>query len=191
MSTASKSRLISVEEYLQGELYSDIRHEYLAGEIYAMTGAKINHNCITMNVAILLGIALKGKPCRAFGPDMKIKVQSKAGIRFYYPDVSVVCESNDGSELFQDKPVVIVEVLSDSTRRIDLLEKVDAYLSIDSLQHYVIVEQDFVGVTVYSRDKEQFTQRNYAKLEDRIKLEGIELALPLTDVYEDVFPQAN
>lgn len=187
MSTAYRFQLISVEDYLAGELVSAIRHEYVAGEVFAMTGARVKHNRIAGNVFLSLGVQLRGKPCRPYGADMKIRIDSNNSTRFYYPDVSVVCDSTPDSELFQDKPVVVVEVLSESTRRNDLEGKRDAYLTIPSLTYYVLLEQDAIAAMVYERQGDEFACRRYLSAEDRIVLETIGAELPLAEVYADVF----
>src|SRR5205085_1055503 len=123
MSAAKKLKLVSVEDYLAGELVSPVKHEYLGGVVYAMAGATNLHNAIAMNTAVAIQTRLRGKPCRAYNSDTKVRVRLSGHVRFYYPDVSVVCRSNPPTDSFQDEPAVIVEVLSDSTRRTDEGEK--------------------------------------------------------------------
>src|SRR5437660_4676071 len=130
MSAARKWNLVSVEDYLAGELVCPIKHEYLGGVVYAMAGARIAHNLIATNVIGSLHGRLRGRRCRPFNSDMKIRVRLPTQVRFYYPDVSVVCRSNPQGESFQDEPAAIFEVLSRGTRRIDEGEKKDAYLTI-------------------------------------------------------------
>src|SRR5712671_6355170 len=119
MSAAKKLNLLSVEDYLAGELVSPLKHEYLGGVVYAMAGARIAHNLIATNVIGSLHGRLRGRRCRPFNSDMKIRVRLPTQVRFYYPDVSVVCRSNPQDESFQDEPAAIFEVLSRGTRRID------------------------------------------------------------------------
>src|SRR4051794_40068350 len=119
MSTAKKLNPVSVEDYLAGELRSPVKHEYLGGVVYAMPGASNNHNLIVMNISGVLHARLRGRPCRPFSSDTKVRVRLATQVRFYYPDTSVVCRRNPPSDSFQDDPVVIFEVLSRSTRRID------------------------------------------------------------------------
>ena len=110
-----KPGLISVEDYLQGELESPIKHEYLDGPVYAMPGAKNRHNDIAMNAGGSLFTQLRGKASRPQNSDTKIRVLFAGSVNFYYPDLSVSCERNDENDSFQDKPVVIMAVLSKST----------------------------------------------------------------------------
>src|SRR5271155_2602169 len=112
MSTAEKLDLISVEDYLAGELISRVKHEYLGGLVYAMAGARIAHNRITTNTLGSLHARLRGRLCEPFNSDMKIRVQLPRQFRFYYPDASVICNSNPPTDSFQDEPAVLFEVLS-------------------------------------------------------------------------------
>ena len=186
MSAIRKKSLISIEDYLAGELVSPIKHEYLSGVVYAMAGANIRHNRIVMNLLGRLHALLRHQPCQPYNSDMKIRVRQGADVRFYYPDVSVICESNAPDDSFQDHPVVICEVLSESTRRIDEGEKCGAYLTISSLQVYALFEQDFAGVVVFRRTPDGFVREVYTDLEANLALAEIGIALPLREVYEGV-----
>src|SRR5436309_216220 len=119
MNTAKKINLISEAEYLAGELVSPVKHEYLGGFIYAMAGAQNRHNDIAVNIIGALHTRLRGSPCRPCNSDTKVRVQLTRHVRFYYPDASVVCKRNPPTDSFQCEPVVVVEVLSRSTRRLD------------------------------------------------------------------------
>jgi Uma2 family endonuclease len=186
MSTALKRNLVSVDEYLAGELTSPTKHEYLGGVVYAMAGAIVTHNIISMNASAALHGRLRGKRCRPFGSDMKIRVDMSTHMRFYYPDVSVICRSNSRDESFQDEPVVIIEVLSDSTRRIDEGEKKDAYLTIPSLGVYVMLEQASPLAIVFRRTESGFVREVYEGMDAVIPLGEVEALLPLGDAYEGV-----
>src|SRR5262245_43140779 len=133
MSAAKKLNLVSVKEYLAGELISPIKHEYLGGVVYAMAGARNVHNVIAGNIFAALHGRLRGRRCRPYNSDTKIRVRLPTQVRFYYPEVSVVCRPNPPTDSFQDEPAVLFEVLSRKTRRIDEGEKKDAYLTIASL----------------------------------------------------------
>jgi Uma2 family endonuclease len=119
MTAAEKLDLVSVEDYLAGELNSTVKHEYLGGMVYAMAGARNAHNVIATNIVGVLHAGLRGKKSRPFNSDTKIRVRLPTQWRFYYPDASVVCRPNPAGDSFQDEPAVIVEVLSEATRRID------------------------------------------------------------------------
>jgi Uma2 family endonuclease len=186
MSAALQLRSISVEEYLAGELASHVKHEYLGGSVYAMAGGNNTHNLIGSNILGVLHARLRGKPCRSYNSDTKIRVQLPTHVRFYYPDASVVCESNPGDESFQDRPVIVVEVLSSNTRRIDEGEKRDAYLTISTLQAYLLVEQEAAAVSVYRRTERGFVQETYVDMKAVIPLAEIDAELPLAEIYERV-----
>jgi len=186
MSAAKKLSLVSVEDYLAGELASPIKHEYLGGVVYAMAGARNVHNIIAGNIHGSLHGRLRGRKCRPFNSDTKIRVRLPTHLRFYYPDCSVVCRPNPQDDSFQDDPAVIFEVVSRSTRRTDEGEKRDAYLTIPSLSAYVIVEQERAAVVVYRRTDAGFVPEVYEGLNSVIPLAEIEVELPLSEVYEEV-----
>src|SRR5436305_1803707 len=106
MSTAKKLNLVSVDDYLEGELISPVKHEYLGGVVYAMAGARNLHNTIALNVTTALTNRLRGRPCRPFNSDTKIRVRLPTYLRFYYPDASVTCRPNPPNDSFQDEPAV-------------------------------------------------------------------------------------
>ncbi len=178
---------ISIQDYLAGEEVSGVKHEYIGGTVHAMAGATNRHNTISLNASSSLLNLLRGKTCQAFNSDTKVRIQFPDHTRFYYPDAMVVCESNSGSDHFQDRPVVIVEVLGDSTRRTDLEEKRDAYLTISSLKILIFVEPDSPFVTLYRRKPEGgFSSESHTGLDAIIPLPEIEASLSLADLYERV-----
>jgi Uma2 family endonuclease len=187
MTAARKWNLVSVDDYLAGELVSPVKHEYLAGVVYAMAGARFNHNLIASNTLASMGTRLRGRPCRALNSDMKIRVRHLGQIRFYYPDVSVVCGHRSADDVFQDDPAVIIEVVSRKTRRTDETEKKDAYLSIPSLRVYGLIEQDSPTAVVFRRTEGGgFVREVYEGLEAVIPLGEIGIALPLAEIYDGV-----
>ncbi|TWT97908.1 hypothetical protein Pla108_20620 [Botrimarina colliarenosi] len=191
MTAAERLPLVSVEDYLAAELASEVRHEYVGGYVHAMAGGKTAHNRVKGNVFASLHKRLQGKPCEPFDSDMKVRFYSAGLPRFYYPDAMVVCEPNDPDSVYQDRPAVAVEVLSESTRRLDELEKRDGYLTIPSLQAYLLVEPDAAKITVYRRRTEglgveAFDAELYTGLDAVVPLSEIEVELPLAEVYERV-----
>lgn len=186
MNIAKKLDLVSVEDYLAGELGSPIKHEYLGGFVYAMAGAGNAHVLITSNTVGILHARLRGKPCRVYTSDAKIHVRGKKQERFYYPDGSVICDPNPQSDSFQDNPTVIFEVLSRSTRRIDEGEKKDAYLSIPSLRVYALFEQETAKIVVFRRTKRGFVDEVHEGLDAVLPLMEIGVELPLAEIYEAV-----
>src|SRR5207244_7383819 len=138
------------------ELTSQVKHEYLGGTIYAMAGARNVHNTIATNWLVAVGRQLRGRPCQMFNSDTKVRLRLPTHTRFYYPDGMIVCHPNPPDDSFQDNPVVIAEVISEATRRIDEGEKKDAYLTIPSLTAYLLIETDRPRVVVHRRTETLF-----------------------------------
>ncbi len=181
ISLAKKYNLISEEEYLSEELLSDVRHEYIDGEVYAIVGAHKYHNLITGEMFRIFANHLLGKPCQPYASDMKVKIEKK----FFYPDVMVDCSQED-TEYYVEKPSIIVEVLSKSTRRRDKTEKRLAYFQISTLQEYILIEQDFVEIEFWSRDHENRWQQSVYYLGDDLTFEAIGLTVAVEEVYRQV-----
>ncbi|MEL6441689.1 MAG: Uma2 family endonuclease [Cyanobacteria bacterium J06621_8] len=177
---------ITVEEYLKLEQDAEIRHEYLAGQIYAMAGASEAHNLIVGNIFALLRPHLRGTSCRAFFSDMKIKIKTQQADIFYYPDLLVCCDPSDNKKYFKTNPILIMEVLSDSTEIIDRREKRINYQSLDSLQEYVLVSQDEIKVEVYRRDDQGNWTMETLNKDQELHLNSVGLTLTMKDIYEDV-----
>ena len=186
MSAAKKLNLVSVDDYLAGELVSPVKHEYLGGAVYAMAGGPNVHNLINGNVFGSLHPQLRGRRCRPFNSDTKIRVRLPTQVRFYYPDVSVICRPNPQNDSFQDEPAALFEVVSRGTRRVDEGEKKDAYLMIPSLSVYVLVEQETAAAVVYRRTEQGFVREVYEGLDAVIPLGEIEADLPLAEIYDGV-----
>jgi Uma2 family endonuclease len=179
-------KFLTVEEYLKAEESSNIRHEYVDGEIFAMAGASEEHNLIAGNIYALFRPHLRGTPCRAFVSDMKLKVNVQNADIFYYPDLLVTCEQSDKERYFKTRPTLIVEVLSNSTKTTDKREKRMNYQSIESLKEYVLVSQDEIKVEVYRKDTQGSWLLEILGKDDKIRLDSIDLTLTMTDIYEDV-----
>ncbi len=187
MTALKKPDFITVSEYLAGEEVSDTKHEYLDGTVHAMAGATIQHNNIAGNCFGQLYGQLRGKPCQPYNSDTKVRIEFPDRTRFYYPDAMVVCQSNPDTDHFQNQPVVIIEVLSDSTRRTDIGEKCHAYLTIPSLKVLLFVEPDSPSVTLHRRLPEGgFSLELHTGIEAVIPLPEIEATLSLADLYERV-----
>lgn len=185
MSTARKLNLISIDDYLVGEQQSAIKHEYVGGVVHAMVGARNVHNMIATNALVEIG-RLQGHKCRVFNSDTKIRIRMTSQTRFYYPDVSITCHPNPQCDVFQDQPSVIIKVLSESTRRIDEGEKRDAYLTIPTLTHYILLEQSAPGAINYERGENGFDRRVLSSISDRIQIPEINLTLDLAAIYDGV-----
>ncbi|MFM2317555.1 MAG: hypothetical protein RLZZ215_176 [Pseudomonadota bacterium] len=179
---ARQEDYLSVQDYLAGERVSTQRYEYVAGQVYAMAGAKINHNIITTNLSALLWVSLRGQPCFPVASDLLIKTSHD---RFRYPDVVVVCNDDPSQDDYvRERPILVVEVISESTRRTDKTDKRLEYIALPSLLEYVLVEQEIAEVTVYRRSTGW--QPSYYYLGETITLESIATTLQVEDIYERV-----
>ncbi len=176
----AKTAFISEAEYLAGEKIAETKHEYIDGEVFAMAGASASHNRISLNVATLFNVHLDGKPCQPYMSDMKVKV----GTKYFYPDVLVDCSGLADDSHVTEKPTLIVEVLSKSTRRMDETTKRITYTQIDSLLEYVLIEQDFVDIEIIRRRTGWQSERFY--LGDSLTFESIALTLTVEDIYARV-----
>ena len=176
---------ISVDDYLRGEQESTIRHEYIAGQVYAMFGAGESHNRIAGNLFFHLRAATRGTPCGVFISDMKVRVAAHE--TFYYPDVVLTCDPTDREPLYKTAPCLIAEVLSPSTEVTDRREKLLAYRSLPSLSYYLLLAQDRQLVEVYRREADGGWLH---EIKDGGVLTficgGLDLRVTLADLYEDV-----
>lgn len=175
---------LSEAEYLATESDSEVRREYIDGQLYAMAGGSANHNILTLNIASEFRSHLKGKPCTTFMSDFKVPLKVASGNNYVYPDVLVDCSKIEGKSYFSNLPLLIVEVLSKSTRKRDLTTKLLRYINLPSLLEYVVVEQDFVQVQIF-RKKTDWKDEFYF-LGDSITFESIALTLSVADIYDRV-----
>ena len=180
MSVAKTKYTISEQEYLAGELESDVKHEYVYKEVYAMAGAKRAHVQISFNIGRNFGNHLQDSLCQTLSSDMKVKVEGN----YYYPDVLVDCTGGSGEDIYTETPVIIVEVLSDSTRRLDKTFKKDQYTKIPTLKEYILVEQDFCKIEAFRRSNDWSPVVYF--LGDDVYFESIELTLSVREIYDRV-----
>jgi Uma2 family endonuclease len=151
MNTALEVEFLTVEDYLSGEEDSQIRHEYIDGRVYAMAGTSDEHNTIAGNFFAELRAHLRGGPCRVFISDLKARLFVGGKDLFYYPDVMVTCDPRDSDRYFKKYPKLIIEVLSETTERIDRSEKFWSYTQIETLEEYILAAQDKMEVTIFRR----------------------------------------
>lgn len=174
--------ILTPEAYLlmENDNNTETRHEYVDGLVYAMSGASRNHNRVSGRLFVRLSQHLQGTRCEPFQSDMKVKIQHGNDVRFYYPDVQVVCEE-ETDRYYNEQPCLIVEVLSDSTQRTDRTEKLIAYQSIERLQEYVLLSQDSPYLETYRRrnnwQRESFTEKQ------SVTLESVDLTLVVEELY--------
>ena len=172
--------MLTEDEYLATEADSAVKREYIDGRAYAMAGAGYNHNCISTNVTREFSNHLKGTPCATFMADIKVRL----GKDYVYPDVLVDCGKMAGDDCFSASPVIIVEVLSKSTRKTDTTTKLVRYINLPSLQEYVLIEQDIVSVQVLR--KSNHWQPEYFYLGDGVTFASIGLTLAVEELYDRV-----
>lgn len=180
MANAHQTSYVTEEEYLRQEQQSELKHEYVDGQVYAMAGAKASHNRIVGNVYRKIGNYLEQKSCQPYMSDMQVKIASK----YFYPDILVDCSNLSDDSTFTETPILIVEVLSKSTRRADETTKRMAYMQIPTLLEYVLIEQDFVQVEVMRKNRHWQSFKYY--LDDDIHFESINLTLKVEEIYERV-----
>ena len=173
----------SVQDYLAAERVSELKHEYLAGVIYAMVGASVRHNLIAGNIYGEFLQLMRGKPCEVYSSDVKVRVRGDAAEFYYYPDVTVDCSSPPEDSYYAEEPLVIFEVLSKETERIDRGEKLQNYQTLPSLHAYVLVDQTRIAVAVYRRTGETWKTEFLSLREEVIRLPEIDSQLPLAAIY--------
>lgn len=175
-------------DYLVFERASDMKHELLNGEIYAMSGASRAHNLIVGSTYVTLYTQLRGKGCELYPSDMKVRTPATKS--YTYPDITVVCGEAQFSDRERDtllNPTVIIEVLSPNTERYDRGRKFQHYRELESLQEYVLIAQDSPHIEKYLRQADGFWQFSEATgLEDEIALVSIHCKLTLAEVYEQI-----
>ena len=182
---ATKILYYSIDRYLETELESERRHEYVNGEILAMTGASAAHNIIAGNLFSALHAHLRGSPCRAYMNDMKLEVA--AAHSFFYPDVMVSCVQPEKLQncYFVSDAKLVIEVLSPSTDQRDREFKRITYRQLPGLQEYLLVAQNSRLAICYRRLPDGWEQELYGAME-AVELQSIDLTLPLARIYEDV-----
>ncbi len=179
MQPQKTTNFIPVDAYLEGELESQIRHEYVDGETYAMVGASDRHGLIAGNLHTALNVHLPER-CQVFMADMKVRVQTAERDIFYYPDVLVSCNPRDRERYYRQYPCLVVEVLSPQTERLDRFEKSMFYRQLDSLEEYVLVSQDYRQIEVFRR-ADQWQVTTYT--EGEVPLRSVDLAVAMDAVY--------
>ena len=187
MASTAAQTYLTPKEYLAFERKATTKHEYLNGQIVAMSGASFAHNFLTVNIATHLNIQLMNGECRVAASDMRVKVPQTDS--YFYPDVVVVCgEPRAEDDTFDTllNPVLIVEVLSSSTAGYDRGEKFEHYQQIVSLKDYILISQDEVHVEHYCRQESEWLQTEFQGLEDVLSLLSIGCELRLSDIYRRV-----
>jgi Uma2 family endonuclease len=178
-----QTALIDLPSYLAFDDNSPLRHEYLGGHVYAMTGGSMRHNRIALNLASALMQQLNGSPCQVFINDMRLHVQAADSV--YYPDVLVHCGGGAaGDAKVVNSAALIAEVLSDSTAQTDRREKRAAYQRMPGLRAYWVISQDEQKVEVHQRDAHGNWSTRLFTRGERLDTAGLTPGdLPLADLY--------
>ena len=190
MSYAQPQHRFNADTYLTWEATQSERHEYFQGEVFAMAGGTENHNTVALNAAVALRSHLKGTPCKVFISD--IRVQVAAVDAYFYPDVVVRCEPKtapDGKTISTDAPVLVIEILSDSTATWDRGGKFAAYRQLPSLQEYVLIDPQAQTVELYRRNAAQRFELYAWDARTNpgpCEVASVGLQWPLADVFEGV-----
>ena len=173
---------IAAAEYLEGERRSDVRHEFIDGRIYAMSGASRKHNEICGDIYSALKSHLRGGPCRTYIEAVKVQIADDLGEGYYYPDVFVACEPGDDDSHVVRNPKLIIEVLSESTSRIDRTDKLTNYKRIPTVEEIVLIEQDWPEIFIVRRS-DRWKKRIYTQFDSVVHLESVDLKLSVADFY--------
>ncbi|QDT38959.1 Uma2 family endonuclease [Stratiformator vulcanicus] len=178
---------MTVEEYLKFERASDLRHEFVNGEIREVTGARRSHNILTSNLIIALGTKSSGRDYEIYPTDMRVRIP---GAGYYYPDISISphppqLEDEEFDTLLN--PIVVFEITSPSTESIDRREKLANYQTIPSLQVYLIVAQDEARIDHYKRlDEDRWQVTISTGLAATVTIDSIGCAISLKEAYHFV-----
>jgi Uma2 family endonuclease len=184
---------LTAEEYLAQERLASFKSEFYQGEVFAMAGARFEHNRVKENLARQLGNALEGSTCFPLSSDMRIHMPSTT--LYTYPDIVIVC----GEPAFTDEhrdvllnPKVIVEVLSDSTEKYDRGAKFQQYQHIDSLREYILVSQNEARIECYVRQNQsKWLLSNYVGLSEQLVVSSVDVSTPLQAIYEGVLLESD
>ena len=174
----------TIDEYLQFDLESLVRYEYLGGQVYPVIGDSHNLKIIAENLFARLRTQLYGTDCHVFSSDMKVRIESMNA--FYYPEVSVVKDSHDKNLYFKSHPCLIAEVISPITERIDRNEKLFNYRQIPSLQEYILVDQSEMKVEIYRKVYRNNWLLEIVTGDSILKLQSVHLEITMAEIYEDV-----
>jgi Uma2 family endonuclease len=181
-------KAFTIAEYLEMENAAVEKNEYYRGEIFAMSGAKINHNKIAGNTYAYLHQQLKGKKCQPFNSDMRVHIEKNT--LFTYPDISVFCDevkTLNNDEYNALNPSIIVEVLSPSTKSYDRGDKFKLYRDIPTLKEYILVDSTSIGIEAYRINNSQHWElEEYKGLEEQLSIPSLQLAIAVHEIYDGV-----
>ena len=175
--------LMSASDYLEMEQASDVRHEFVAGQVFAMVGVRDSHNIVALNISFALQTQVRGR-CNVFMSDVKLRID--AADAYYYPDVFVTCDQRDTDPYVKRHASLVVEVLSPRTEGIDRREKLRNYRLIESLSEYVIVSIEDRCVELYRREAGAEWHLYRYGVQESMELRSVGAQLALSEVFEGV-----
>lgn len=176
----------TVQEYLDYEQETGIKHEYIDGEIYAMSGGADRHSTIAVNCIIKLGQQVRDSKCRVLNSDMRVKIND---LKYVYPDFSVDCGSGefaDEGRTMLRNPRLVAEVMSPFSKAYDSNAKAHDYRGLESVQLYMLIDQECTHVQLVTCHEEQWLFTEYTRLDDVVSLDAISCTLPLSEIYRNV-----
>jgi len=176
---------MTLEEYFQFEQRSEIRHEYIDGAVFAISGPSVKHERIRHRLVRAFENHLTGRPCEVFSSGMQLLIRHETSDICYYPDVMVDCRRDTWGDHFVRNPTLVIEILSPSTQLIDRREKLQNYRLIDSVEEYVLASQNEHKLTIYRRS-DGWQPQVYAGVEAGAEFHSISLTLPLSELYDDI-----
>lgn len=183
MGLAREIEKIGIAEYLEGEKTSEIRHEFVNGQVFAMAGASKRHNRIIQNVGFRLRSSAVERGCDVFLETVKLRADE---ITIYYPDIVVTCEATD-DEYMVYQPILIVEVISPTSERTDRYEKLQVYRRMPSLQEYAIVWQQEMMIEIYRRfDAENWKAERFTSPSAIVKFDSINAEISSAEIYQAI-----
>ena len=173
------------EEYFIWEEQQLERHEYIDGEVYAMSGGTINHGAIALNFGALLKAHMRGRGCRTLNSDCRVSIVGST--KYVYPDLSISCDERDRTTTqYITYPCLIIEVLSPGTEAYDRGNKFKVYRRNPSLQEYVLVSADLVEIELFRKNNGDNWQIINYQSGDIVELKSINLSIPIEQIYEDI-----
>lgn len=177
---------ITIQEYLDMEEASQEKHEYYRGEVFAMSGPKVPHNIIAVNLLSQLSTKLKGKSCRPFNSDQRIHIEKNT--LFTYPDISIICGeiiSLNNDEWNVLNPTVLVEVLSPSTKNYDRGEKFMLYRDIPTLKEYILVDSEMIHIEAFRLNtRDHWELEEYRDTSEILPMPSVHISMALTEICE-------
>jgi len=188
--TIQQPRQMLMKEYLEREFLAETKSEFVDGELIDMAGVREPHVLVVSNLVAAIHTKLKGKPCRVYSTDLRVRIKRRP--RYRYPDVFIICgktefDENDSRQMSVTNPRVIIEVLSDSTEKEDRGRKFNDYRSLDSFEEYVLIEQAQASVEWFRRQPDGDWSIGFVEGLDAVfTLGSLGLELPLKGIYANV-----